>query len=195
MPRSASSRSYRLYIGRGLRAEPFGEDDEKLEVSVNLLDLGPELVEAMRTFEAEPGRVWLPLTTTVGGVPELVWETEDGLFPTHVPVPHLGVEDATVKTGEGVTAMSTRFIDHLLVGVIADRPAATAVPAGTLYSCTDEAMIYQSDGTNWDDWAVYPAATAATVEKVIQVKVIDDATTFTTGDGKIIFASADSMNG
>ena len=30
--------------------------------------------------------------------------------------------------------MSTRFIDHLLVGVIGDRPAATAVPAGTLYS-------------------------------------------------------------
>ena len=55
----------------------------------------------MRIFELEPGRVWLPLTTTVGGVPELVWETEDGLIPTHVPVPHLGVEDATVKTGTG----------------------------------------------------------------------------------------------
>ena len=33
----------RLYVGRGLRADPFGEDDEKLELSVNLLDLGPEL--------------------------------------------------------------------------------------------------------------------------------------------------------
>ena len=88
----------RLYIGRGLRAEPFGEDDEKLELSVNLLDLGGELVEAMLIFEPEPGRVWLPLTTVVGGVPELVWETEDGLIPTHVPVPHLGAEDATVNT-------------------------------------------------------------------------------------------------
>ena len=54
--------------------------------------------------------------------------------------------------------MSTRFIDHLLVGIIADRPAATAVPAGTLYSSTDEAMIYQSDGTNWDDWPPPSAA-------------------------------------
>ena len=92
----------RLYVGRGLRTDP-GEDDGKLELSVNLLDLGPELVEAMLVFEAQPNRVWLPLTTTVGGVPELVWETEDGLVPTAVPVPHLGLEDATVHTGEGVT--------------------------------------------------------------------------------------------
>ena len=53
--------------------------------------------------------------------------------------------------------MSTRFIDHLLVGVIADRPAATAVPAGTLYSSTDKGMVYQSDGTNWDDCATLGA--------------------------------------
>ena len=104
MPEVGIVEVYRLYIGRGLRAEPFGEDDEKLEVSVNLPDLGGDLVETMRTFELEPGRVWLPLTTTVGGVPELVWETDDGLVPTHVPVPHLGAEDATVKTDEGETA-------------------------------------------------------------------------------------------
>ena len=57
--------------------------------------------------------------------------------------------------------MSTRFIDHLQVGVIADRPAATAVPAGTLYSSTDEGLIYQSDGTNWDDYATLGGGGAA----------------------------------
>ena len=45
--------------------------------------------------------------------------------------------------------MATRFADHLLDGTHATRPAATAVPAGTLYSCTDHALIYQSDGATW----------------------------------------------
>ena len=44
--------------------------------------------------------------------------------------------------------MSTRFADHLLTGTIGARPAATTVPAGTLYSATDEGRVYQSDGTN-----------------------------------------------
>jgi hypothetical protein len=37
----------RLYLGRGLRGEPFGVDDEKLEMSVDLLDLGEELDVAL----------------------------------------------------------------------------------------------------------------------------------------------------
>ena len=93
----------RLYVGRGLRTDPVGEDDDKLELSVNLLDLGPELNQAMLVYEAMPGHVWLPLTTTVGGVPEIVWETTDGLIPTQVPVPHLGLEDATVSDETGLT--------------------------------------------------------------------------------------------
>ena len=96
MPEVGIVEIVRLYVGRGLRAEPFGEDDEKLELSVNLLDLGPELDQAMLIYEAQPGYVWLPLTTTSAGVPELVWEDGDGLIPTAVPVPHLGAEDATV---------------------------------------------------------------------------------------------------
>ena len=32
--------------------------------------------------------------------------------------------------------MATRFAAHLLDGDHASRPAATAVPEGTLYSCT-----------------------------------------------------------
>lgn len=49
--------------------------------------------------------------------------------------------------------MTSRFIDHLPYGDHASRPAATAVPTGTLYSCTDHDLIYQSDGATWATWA------------------------------------------
>jgi len=49
------------------------------------------------------------------------------------------------------TAM--RFPDHLLAGLIADQPNAASVPAGTLYSASDEGVVYQSDGTTWTEWA------------------------------------------
>jgi len=49
---------------------------------------------------------------------------------------------------------ATRFIDHLPTGDHASRPAASAVPQGTLYSCTTHSLIYQSDGTSaWTTWA------------------------------------------
>lgn len=54
---------------------------------------------------------------------------------------------------------TTRFADHLLTGTHASRPAATAVPAGTLYSCTDHSLIYQSDGTSWSTYATLGGAT------------------------------------
>lgn len=38
-------------------------------------------------------------------------------------------------------------------GAHAGRPAATAVAIGALYSCTDHALIYQSDGATWSTWA------------------------------------------
>jgi hypothetical protein len=50
--------------------------------------------------------------------------------------------------------VSTRFADHLLTGTHAARPAASAVPVGTLYSCTTHLLIYQSDGSSWIVWAV-----------------------------------------
>ena len=48
--------------------------------------------------------------------------------------------------------------DTTLPGVLltddhASRPAATAVGTGTLYSCTDHSLIYQSDGATWSTWA------------------------------------------
>jgi hypothetical protein len=76
----------RLYVGRGLRTNPFGETDEKLELSVNLPDLGVELDQALEPFQAARQRVWLPLTSVVSGVPVLVWDDNDGLVPTHVPI-------------------------------------------------------------------------------------------------------------
>jgi hypothetical protein len=49
--------------------------------------------------------------------------------------------------------MTTRFADHLLEGIHSARPAATAVPQGTLYACSTHSLIYQSDGATWSTWA------------------------------------------
>jgi hypothetical protein len=48
---------------------------------------------------------------------------------------------------------AVRFPEHLLAGLAVDRPDAAAVPPGTLYSATDDAIVYQSDGTSWTAWA------------------------------------------
>lgn len=49
--------------------------------------------------------------------------------------------------------MSSVFSDHILGGVHADRPAATAVPVGALFSCSTHNIVYRSDGTTWVNWA------------------------------------------
>lgn len=46
----------------------------------------------------------------------------------------------------------TQFADHILSGTHAARPAATAVPVGTIYACSDHDLIYQSDGAVWATW-------------------------------------------
>ncbi len=51
---------------------------------------------------------------------------------------------------------TTRFADHLISGTFASRPAASAVPAGSLYSATDTGTVYQSDGSSV--WSVYTSA-------------------------------------
>lgn len=59
--------------------------------------------------------------------------------------------------------MTTRFKDHILVtGTLAARPAATAVPAGTLYPATDTGLIYRSDGATWATWATLGGAGTVT---------------------------------
>lgn len=40
-----------------------------------------------------------------------------------------------------------------LTGDHASRPAATAVGGGSIYSCTDHDLLYQSDGAAWTTWA------------------------------------------
>jgi len=49
--------------------------------------------------------------------------------------------------------MAATVAGILLTGDHASRPAATAVVAGTLYSCTDHDLVYQSDGATWSTWA------------------------------------------
>lgn len=48
----------------------------------------------------------------------------------------------------------------LATGIHADRPAATAVESGSLYSCTTHDLIYQSDGASWSTWATVGGAGA-----------------------------------
>ena len=48
---------------------------------------------------------------------------------------------------------NNNFAGHLLTGTLAARPAANAVPAGTLYSSTDNGIVYQSNGAAWSTWA------------------------------------------
>lgn len=44
------------------------------------------------------------------------------------------------------------FETHVQAGTHAARPAATAVPPGSLYACTDHTIVYQSDGSAWSNW-------------------------------------------
>lgn len=83
----------RLYLGRGLQAEPFPETGEKLEVSVDLYDLGVDYAADWVEWAGAAGggpaadtAVWMPLTTVSAGVPELVWGGDDGLIPTLIPL-------------------------------------------------------------------------------------------------------------
>lgn len=86
----------------------------------------------------------------------------------------------------------TTFAGHLLEGDHAARPAGTALPAGSLYACSDHGKVYQTDGTTWTDWF---APTAPTFSRVLQLKIMDDATTVTTGDGKLIVVADATLNG
>lgn len=48
--------------------------------------------------------------------------------------------------------MTSRYADHVLSGTTAARPAASSVPAGTLYASSTDGVIYQSTGTAWGTW-------------------------------------------
>lgn len=47
---------------------------------------GPAGPAGPGTEPADDTQVWMPLSTVVAGVPELVWDGDDSLIPTLVPV-------------------------------------------------------------------------------------------------------------
>lgn len=80
--------------------------------------------------------------------------------------------------------MTTKFIDHLLEGDHASRPAFGDVPEGTLYACSTHGLIYQSDGsTAWSTWATLGGSVAAA-----DVSVADVAGNFTGTDAEAVLA-------
>jgi len=87
--------------------------------------------------------------------------------------------------------MTTRFAGHLLTGDHASRPAFGDVPEGTLYACSDHALIYQSDGVAaWSTWstvsgtALVAAHTgdASDAHDASAISILDAANDFTATD-------------
>lgn len=49
--------------------------------------------------------------------------------------------------------MPSRWIDHIPApGDHASRPAANAVPTGSLYACTTHNLVYRTDGSTWSTY-------------------------------------------
>lgn len=70
-------------------------------------------------------------------------------------------------------------------GVTADRPAVGDVPKGSLYSSTDDNVIYRNNGTTWDTWATLAtggAITDADVEPVAPEDQTGTSYTFVLAD-------------
>lgn len=77
--------------------------------------------------------------------------------------------------------MTTTFSGHLLgPGTHAARPAVGDVPEGTLYSCADHGLVYQSDGATWDTWATLGGDVAAHEADTTDVHGITDTSALAT---------------
>jgi len=63
--------------------------------------------------------------------------------------------------------MTTRYQDHVLTGTTAARPAASAVPVGTLYASTTDGVVYQSSGSAWGTWLAAPTIPPETLSASI----------------------------
>lgn len=66
----------------------------------------------------------------------------------------------------------------LLVDTHANRPDATTVPDGTLFSCEDHDLIYQSDGSTWSTWATLGSEQAVTFSKSGELSTTTGALAF-----------------
>lgn len=73
----------------------------------------------------------------------------------------------------------------------ANRPAADAVPKGALYPCSDHNVVYQSDGSTWEDWN--PFGTSIEHE-VLMIAISDESTAITTGTAKVTFRMPFAMD-
>ena len=88
----------------------------------------------------------------------------------------------------------TTFAGHLLKGTHAARPAATAVPAGSplqLHRPRADLPVRRRHLGHLRDLPGAPTPPA----RVVELKIMDDATTVTTGDGKLVFAIPSQFNG
>lgn len=98
--------------------------------------------------------------------------------------------------------MTTRFIDHLLKGDHASRPAFGDVPEGTLYACSDHSLIYQSDGSSaWSTWATLGGDVAAhtgdatDAHDASAISVADSGGNFTGTDVETVLAELAASGG
>jgi hypothetical protein len=66
--------------------------------------------------------------------------------------------------------MTTRYADHVLSGTTAARPAASSVPAGTLYASSTDGVIYQSTGSAWGTWLAAPSFTDTLPASIVDAK-------------------------
>ena len=53
--------------------------------------------------------------------------------------------------------MAATVAGILLHGDHASRPAASAPPVGSIYSCSDHSLVYVTDGASWSTWATLGA--------------------------------------
>ena len=92
--------------------------------------------------------------------------------------------------------MSTNFSDRILGrDTHANRPAATAVPAGSLYSCSTDEKVYRSDGATWSDWLLLGAPAAATVGDAIPFVGMDTSFLSSAGTTITVDCPADVEDG
>lgn len=88
-----------------------------------------------------------------------------------------------------------------LTGNHASRPAASAVGKGSLYSCTDHSLVYQSDGSSWTTWAsLSGTGIAATIVDakgdLIAASAADTVARLAVGsDGQVLVPDASQSTG
>ena len=65
---------------------------------------------------------------------------------------------------------------HLGPDTHANRPAATAVTAGSLYSCSDHSLVYRSDGSSWATWATLGGTVSADLKQAANAYLLSFVT-------------------